>query len=143
VEDFDSVHVEDREFKLAGQTFRWRPIPYMEGLEQLARTVREEVADEDGAEEIEKEKLSRSDVAERTIESYERNTERKIENLLLFLVPEDRERFKAAIVEGGVSMHQIDALQEWLGQKQTERPTEAPSLSDAGRGTTAPISQAA
>lgn len=139
MQDFNAVHVEDREFKIGNGTFNWRPIPYEEGLDQLIKTVLDE-ADDQEAENLEG--LSPKEVAERSIASYRRNTERKIENLMLFVEPEDRERLEAEL-KNGISMHQIDALYEWLSEQQSKRPTQDSSPSDAGRGNSVPISQAA
>lgn len=61
------------------------------------------------------------------------------EQIALFLVPQDVERWKElrAREDNPVTIIQLNAILEWLVGEQTERPTQTPSPSGSGRGKTA------
>lgn len=67
------------------------------------------------------------------------------EQISLFLVPEDRERWAKlrAREENPVTIIQLNEILTWLVGEQTERPSQTPSPSGPGRGKSARSLQAA
>lgn len=67
------------------------------------------------------------------------------EQISLFLVPEDRERWLKLRErdENPVTIIQLNEILTWLVGEQTERPSQTPSPSGPGRGKTARSLQAA
>jgi hypothetical protein len=67
------------------------------------------------------------------------------EQISLFLVPEDRERWSKlrARDENPVTIIQLNEILTWLVGEQTERPSQTPSPSGPGRGKSARSLQAA
>ncbi len=114
MKDFDALLAKDREFKVGGETFHWR---------YQTPEVLEAFSDQT---ELEGFKLLDAQI-------------------LLFLEEDEHERYTALrqraadAIPGGLLM----ALISWLVEQQTSFPTELPSPSAVGRGTTAATSKAA
>ena len=117
MKDFNELLAQDREFKVQDQTFTWK------------------------------------DVRPEVLTAFEINAngddpsavwglmDRQI---LLFLPPEEQEKWKKLREdeEKPVTIAQINAILTWLMEEQTGLPTEAPSPSASGRGSTAASSKA-
>ena len=133
MKDFDELLSPDRTFKVKGEVFTWHdvrpevltlfefPFPEENGKATSAKA----------KEELDKrQKTYAWDLADAQIK--------------IFLSESDRERWDQlrAREENPIPIKQINALLEWLMEEQTNRPTQPPSPSEAGRGRTAPSSTA-
>lgn len=120
---FDDLISQERTFVVRGETFTWQDVR-PEVL--TAFTPETEVNPEDP-------------------ESNVGVWKQLDEQIALFLVPEDRERWAKlrAREENPVTIIQLNEILTWLVGEQTERPSQTPSPSGRGRGKTAPSLQAA
>jgi hypothetical protein len=121
---FDDLVSNERTFIVRGETFTWRDVR----PEVLTAFTPSENGKEAGEEE------DNSGIW-RTLD----------EQIMLFLVTEDRERWEnlRAREDNPVTIVQLNAILEWLVGEQTDRPTQTPSPSGSGRGKTAPSLKAA
>ena len=113
---FDDLVSNERTFVVRGETFTWRDVR-PEILTAFQPSESEEKKDENDNSGIWKQ---------------------LDEQILLFLVPEDQERWLnlRAREDNPVTIVQLNAILEWLVGEQTERPTLTPSPSASGRGRT-------
>src|SRR5262245_2222585 len=120
MKDFDEELVEDRTFKLAGETFTWKYIR-PETLFNLADDLQKQNGANDGG-------LSLLDA-----------------QVTIFLNEGDLDRWKSLRErdENPVTLGQLTTLVEWLVEAQSGRPTETPAPSVTGRGKTGGSSRAA
>lgn len=118
MKDFNELLAQDREFRVHDQTFTWK------------------------------------DVRPEVLTAFEVDTNGDDTNavwammdqqILLFLPKAEQEKWKTlrADEERPVTIAQMNAILTWLMEEQTGRPTEAPSPSDSGRGSTAASSKGA
>lgn len=63
------------------------------------------------------------------------------ERMIAFTSPGDRDRLKALLDSDTIPYVQLHAIQRWMAEVQTGRPTTPPSPSPAGRGGTARTSR--
>ena len=115
--DFDSELVTDRDFKIGGETFKWR-YPYWE--EAAALFDEELTPSENGG------------------FTFKADTELAIKRIPMFLdAGEDgHKRFKTVVTRktNPVPRHQIVDLYRWLVAVTSGLPTNPPSESDSGGG---------
>ena len=113
----------DRQFKVEGETFTWRPVRPEEQSE-LADILSKEGPD-----------------------SEDPNYQWKLmdRQVLLFLEEEGHERWRElrSRSENAVTIGQLLDIVSWLVEVQSDRPTEQPSPSSPGRGKTEASSKAA
>lgn len=115
-QNFDEQFQDDMQFIVGGETFtmQWvRP-------EVLAQWEDEEAAE-----------------TEEPV-SAQAAVERMDQRVMSFLIPADRDRWKAlrAREENAVPFSQLRTVVRWMVERQSERPTTAPSPSAGGRGRT-------
>lgn len=112
---FDDLVSSERTFVVRGETFTWRDVR----PEVLTAFKPEENGDKD------KDPEDNSGIWKQLDEQ-----------ILLFLVPEDQERWTnlRAREENPVTIVQLNAILEWLVGEQTDRPTQTPSPSASGPG---------
>lgn len=127
--NFDELLTPDRTFTVRGQTFTWvevRP----EVLSAMGRSLAA-VSPNGDSEASEEEQ---DDAAWKSID----------EQIKLFLIPEDRERWDTlrSREEEPVTIKQVNAVLQYLVEEQTDRPTQEPSPSATGPGKTARSSRA-
>ena len=121
--NFDDLISQERTFVVRGETFTWQD-------------VRPEVLTAFQAEtEVDPEKPETNAAIWKQLD----------EQISLFLVPEDRERWEKlrAREENPVTVIQLNEILTWLVGEQTERPSQTPSPSGPGRGKSARSLQAA
>ena len=130
--DFDAMLTEDQEFTLGGEIFHWRYLHWREFAEAIDLEVDRRKEEAPGGEDPEDN--------DTVVESYER----VIERVVLYLVPDDVERFRELMNDTTKPIPTIvvNELGNWLVEVQTARPTEPSSDSTAGRGRVVPISKA-
>lgn len=119
--NFDDLLPEDHTFTVRGETFTWRDISaYAFG------SMLDALGPSNGGEEP-------ADAG-----SLAKQLEVQTEKIMLFLVPEDHERFKKLVEreDSPVTFRQLNAIFNHLVEEQTDRPTETPSPSGTGRGRT-------
>lgn len=119
---FDDLISQERTFVVRGETFTWQDVrPEILTAFQPETKEDEESADNSGI------------------------WKQLDEQISLFLVPEDRERWAKlrARDENPVTIIQLNEILTWLVGEQTERPSQTPSPSGPGRGKTARSLQAA
>lgn len=63
------------------------------------------------------------------------------ERILAFISPGDKERFQALLTDEKISYLAMTNLQKWMLEVQTGRPTEPPTPSAPGRGSSAATSR--
>lgn len=121
--NFDDLISGERTFVVRGETFTWRDVR-PEILTAFTPTPAEEGKDPEDNSGI---------------------WQQLDDQISLFLVPEDIERWKnlRAREDNPVTIVQLNAILEWLVGEQTERPTQTPSPSGSGRGKTGRSLQAA
>lgn len=153
-EDFDRVHPENRSFKLGGETFHWAPLHWREFGEIVERETETAIVRAREAERREKEREVEREKAEEEGREYESPKdddytlvsfyEELIESILNYVEPSERDRFREVVNDPGrrISHLQLTSLRDWLPEVVNNRPMDQSSPSDAGRGTTAAISQA-
>lgn len=118
---FSATLPEDREFEIAGEVFKWR-YPYWEDIVGIFDT---DLGDENGGEPREL--------------TFKENVDVFIERIALFIPEEDRQRWVDAAhsKEKPIPYAQFSELYRWLLEVGSGRPTEQPSPSESGDGTTA------
>jgi len=116
--NFDDLISQDRTFVVRGETFTWND-------------VRPEV--------LTAFKPSENGDAEKDPDDNSGIWAQLDEQIMLFLVPEDRARWTnlREREENPITIIQLNAILEWLVGEQTERPTQTPSPSGSGPGRTA------
>ena len=120
--DFDSELAEDREFKIGGETFRWRyPMWRDRDIESLSKDKT------DGEENTD---------SETTVHAIED----LIERISSYIHQDDVDRWKAVATSetSPIPLHQFQELYRWLLEVTSGRPTETPSPSPTGAGSTDP-----
>ena len=120
MKDFDTLLAQDRTFKVRGETFTWR--------------------------EVKPEILSSWEPAKKNGKE-EDDVWAIMDQQVVFMLETDveRERWKALRdrEDKPVTIAQMRSILEWLVEEQTGRPTEPPSTSVPGRGSTAASSRGA
>lgn len=113
--NFDELLSEDRTFVVQGQTFTWRDVR-PEALTDLGDF--------------------NTNGAEGETPNPNAVWEAQDKQILNFLVPEDHERWNNLRndTDKPITIRQFNAILEYLVGEQTDRPTETPSPSEAGRG---------
>lgn len=138
-ENFDQVHPEDRSFILGGQTFHWQPMWWRDFGEMVEETVKKAEAESEAAEKAEKARASGKKVPDTSptlVDTYEQ----LIEGICKFLEPSEVESFQAIVNDRTkrISHVQLTELRDWLREVTNNRPTEQPSPSGDGHGSTGP-----
>jgi len=128
--NFDELYEGDREFVLAGETFKWSPVHWRKYGDWFDEAQRK---DEEEAEARTNGELPLTHTFERLIGG-----------IVLYMEAEEAERFQKFVhdQEHPVTAVQLNSLFTWLTEVQANRPTDQPSPSDAGRGSDAPTLQA-
>lgn len=113
--NFDELLSDERTFVVRGQTFTWRDV-----RPEVLTDLGDFNANGDGEE---------APNPNAVWEAQDRQ-------ILHFIVPEDHERWKnlRASTDDPITIRQFNAILEYLVGEQTDRPTETPSPSAAGRG---------
>ncbi len=154
-ENFDNLYNGNRAFIVGGQTFHWEPVHWREwGGVIDARVLEEQEKEARVKAEVERlkaEGVSAEEAEFQAEESADDSTlvetyEKIIERCLVYVVDNEAEAFKAVINDPAkrVSIAQLNALAVWLQEVQTpDRPTETPSVSSPGAGSTGATSPAA
>lgn len=119
--NFDDLLSQDHTFTVRGQTFGWREVK-----PEVLSTMGESLT-----------KVNDDDPLAGWVAIDEQ--------ILLFLVPEDHEKWKTlrAREEDPITIKQLTAILDYLVGEQSDRPTQTPSPSAVGRGRTAASSKAA
>ena len=121
--NFDDLISQERTFVVRGETFTWRDVrpEILTAFQPTDEPKEGEDADNSGI------------------------WKQLDEQIQLFLVPEDAERWAnlRSREDNPVTIVQLNAILEWLVGEQTERPTQTPSPSGTGRGKTGRSLQAA
>lgn len=125
--DFDSELVAEREFKIGGETFRWRYPHWEEGAEMFDENLR---PTENGDGNF----------------TFKADTELAISRIYTFLSNDEdgHKRFKALVNRktNPVPRHQLIALYRWLFQLANDLPTNPPSDLASGGGSSDTSSEA-
>lgn len=124
----------DRKFILAGEEFEWKWVHWRILSTWL------DGDDVDGAEE--EEGAEPKPLETPTVVSTMENVAARI---VRYLPEEQQERFLATVhnEENGITIVQLNEIDNWLVESQTRRPTEQPARSASGRGRSAATSPAA
>lgn len=117
--NFDELLSQDHTFIVRGETFTWREV-----RPEVLTSLRKLEIDDETDPNLVWEALD--------------------EQIMKFLVPEDRERWKRLRQneDTPITIRQLNAILEYIISEQTERPFEMPSPSVSGRGRTAVSSKA-
>lgn len=125
--EFSKELAEDREFEFGGEVFRFR-YPYWEETAAIFDDEGDTASDGNGG------------------FSWKADTEKAIELIPIFLDPDYNDAHNRFVALMGrkndpVPRHQIAQLYQWLVRLTSGLPTEPPSVSEAGGGTSAGSSQ--
>ena len=122
--DWDAELMEDRTFKMGGETFRWHELHYTEGSKLW---------------------VEYTTPAENGQRGFLEDVEKAIEVIVRLLEPESKTAFKKLMARktDPVPRHQIIQLYHWLFSVVSGLPTEPPSDSGTGGGNSDPGSSAA
>ena len=149
--NFDELYNGMRSFVIGGQTFHWRPVHWR---------VWGELVDARVAEEIEQERKRRALIDDlitggKTLEEAEQSIEDETtlvstfedlaERALVYVEPEEKESLAAVLHDRAkpISTAMLNELVVWLQEVQTpDRPTETPTASSSGPGTSGATSPA-
>lgn len=143
-ENFDQVHPEDRGFILGGQTFHWVPMWWRDFGQMVEDTVvkAEEQAEAMRIAEETKDKPPKkgAKVEAPKVPTLIDTYEELIENICKFLEPSEIESFRAIVNDPAkrISHLQLSEVRDWLREVTNNRPTEQPSPSGDGLGSTGP-----
>lgn len=150
--NFDETYNGQRSFVIGGQTFHWRPLHWREWGGILDADAAREAAEEKerekkiaalvkkGIDQFEAE--DQVDEQKTTIEAFERLVDR----CAIYLEPAEIESFKAILNDQTkqISYAMVTDLLVWLQGVQTpDRPTETPTPSSSGPGTSGATSPGA
>ncbi len=140
-ENFDQVHPEDRSFILGGQTFHWQPMWWRDFGEMVEETVSKAEAEYEAEKAIEEARERGEEAPEDTkaptlVDTYEM----LIDSICRYLEPGEVESFRGIVNDRNkrISHVQLTELRDWLREVTNNRPTDQPSPSDAGRGSSGP-----
>lgn len=149
--NFDEFYDGERSFVIGGQTFHWRPLHWREWGELLdADAARQEAEKKDrekkiavlvkkGIEEFEAE--DQVDAQDTTVDAFNRLVDR----CTVYLEPSEIQSFKDVVGDTSktISYAMIAEVLRWLQGVQTpDRPTETPTGSSSGLGTSGVTSPA-
>jgi len=148
-ENFDQVHPEDRSFILGGQTFHWQPMWWRDFGQMVEDTVKKAEEEAEAAQAAEEAKESggtsardkkKAAEAEAKVPTLIDTYEQLIDGICRYLEPSEVDSFRAIVNDPAkrISHLQLSELRDWLREVTNNRPTELPSPSDGGRGSTGP-----